>query len=153
MTSEQPYLQDPTAVANPEQTASILRWIFWSFLDPVVWRAYRLPHLSHDQLPPLADYDEAHYLTEKHYEVRGAVFRMENHCLSLCPRFSIRLRERRTVAWSAQSSRWFAYLYWFKAFASFSRCVPDRVGVSLVAERTLLDPPGGSQPGWREQTS
>ncbi|KIP07615.1 hypothetical protein PHLGIDRAFT_413728 [Phlebiopsis gigantea 11061_1 CR5-6] len=61
--------EDPTAVANPEQTASILRWIFWSFLDPVVWRAYRLPHLSHDQLPPLADYDEAHYLTEKHYEV------------------------------------------------------------------------------------
>ena len=78
MAFNQLYRQDPTAAANPEQTASILRWIFWSFLDPVIWRAYKLPHLPHDQLPPLADYDEAHYLTEKHYEVCPSVVRTHN---------------------------------------------------------------------------
>lgn len=61
--------QDPTANPNPEQTASVLAWIFYAFLDPLIWRAYDLPHLSHDQLPPLADYDEAHYLIEQNYKV------------------------------------------------------------------------------------
>lgn len=39
------------------------------FLDPVVWRAYRLPHLAQEHLPPLADYDEANYLIDQHYKV------------------------------------------------------------------------------------
>ena len=37
--------------------------MIYSFLDPIVFLAYRIPHLSHDQLPPLADYDHAHQLS------------------------------------------------------------------------------------------
>ncbi|KAG6866017.1 hypothetical protein C0991_009425 [Blastosporella zonata] len=44
-------------VPNAEQTASLLSLAVYSFLDPVVFLAYKIPHLSHDQLPPLADYD------------------------------------------------------------------------------------------------
>ena len=29
------------------------------FLDPVVFSAYKISHLRHDNLPPLADYDQA----------------------------------------------------------------------------------------------
>jgi len=57
------------AVPNPEQTASIFSLAIYSFLDPVVFLAYRAPHLAHDQLPPLADYDDARYLTEKSFPV------------------------------------------------------------------------------------
>ncbi|GJE99674.1 multidrug resistance-associated ABC transporter [Phanerochaete sordida] len=52
---------------SPEQTTSAVSLIIWTFLDPLVWRAYRVPHLSHDQLPPLADYDEAEYLIQQNF--------------------------------------------------------------------------------------
>ncbi|KAG8899583.1 hypothetical protein FRC01_010451, partial [Tulasnella sp. 417] len=50
---------------NPEQTASILSFITWSFLDPVVLEASRVSHLPYDSLPVLADYDHAEHLMTK----------------------------------------------------------------------------------------
>ncbi|KAJ3564413.1 hypothetical protein NP233_g8310 [Leucocoprinus birnbaumii] len=47
---------------NPEQTASLFSMLTYSFMSPIVYLAYRLPHLSYNQLPPLADYDYAHNL-------------------------------------------------------------------------------------------
>ncbi|KXN81115.1 ATP-binding cassette transporter abc4 [Leucoagaricus sp. SymC.cos] len=52
---------------NPEQTASIFSMITYSFLDPIVFLAYRIPHLAHSQLPPLADYDYTHNLKVKSF--------------------------------------------------------------------------------------
>ncbi|KAI9435350.1 hypothetical protein H4582DRAFT_2112394 [Lactarius indigo] len=49
--------KDPLQVINPEQTASLLSMMLYTFLDPIVFLAFRVPHLSHDMLPPLADYD------------------------------------------------------------------------------------------------
>ncbi|KAJ7347435.1 hypothetical protein DFH08DRAFT_1002337 [Mycena albidolilacea] len=43
----------PMPVPNPEQTASPLSLILFSFLDPVIVLAYKLPHLPFDLLPPL----------------------------------------------------------------------------------------------------
>lgn len=62
-------LQFPAPVPNPEQTASILSFALWSFLDPVVYLANQVSHLSYDQLPPLADYDEAENLAKKSFPV------------------------------------------------------------------------------------
>jgi hypothetical protein len=56
-------------VPNPEQTASIFSLMVYSFLDPVIFEAYRVPHLSHERLPPLADYDYAKRLTEHSFLV------------------------------------------------------------------------------------
>lgn len=53
----------------PEQTASILSLVLYSFLDPIIFLAYRIPHLSFDQLPPLADYDLAKYLVKRSHGV------------------------------------------------------------------------------------
>jgi len=36
---------------NPEQAASHLSMTMYTFLDPIVFLAYRVPHLSHDMLP------------------------------------------------------------------------------------------------------
>ncbi|KAJ3564973.1 hypothetical protein NP233_g7938 [Leucocoprinus birnbaumii] len=47
---------------NPEQTASIFSMMTYSFLNPIVFLAYRLPHLSYSHLPPLADCDHTHNL-------------------------------------------------------------------------------------------
>ena len=55
---------------NPEQTASILSLVVYSFLDPLVFEAYRVPHLSHERLPAIADYDHTEYLREKTFPVR-----------------------------------------------------------------------------------
>ena len=56
-------------VPNPEQTASIFSLMVYTFLDPVIFEAYRVPHLSHERLPPLADYDYAKRLTEHAFPV------------------------------------------------------------------------------------
>lgn len=47
---------------NPEQTASLLSFITWSFLDPVVLEASRVSHLPYESLPILADYDHTEHL-------------------------------------------------------------------------------------------
>ncbi|KDR83062.1 hypothetical protein GALMADRAFT_57261 [Galerina marginata CBS 339.88] len=68
--------ENPMEIPNPEQTASIFSLIFFGYLDPVIFEAYRVPHLSHTRLPPLADYDYAKHLTEKAFPhldtLRGA---------------------------------------------------------------------------------
>ncbi|EJC98975.1 multidrug resistance-associated ABC transporter [Fomitiporia mediterranea MF3/22] len=49
--------KNPTDVPNPEQTASFISLLSFSFLDPLVSAAYHVPHLPAEQFPPLADYD------------------------------------------------------------------------------------------------
>lgn len=43
--------------------------VTYSFLDPIVFLAYRIPHLAHDQLPVLADYDYTHNLKLASFKV------------------------------------------------------------------------------------
>lgn len=47
----------PVPLPNPEQTASPLSLLFFAFLDPVVWKAYRVAHLPASELPHLSDND------------------------------------------------------------------------------------------------
>ncbi|KAJ7119364.1 hypothetical protein C8R43DRAFT_1112474 [Mycena crocata] len=51
--------KNPMPVPNAEQTASIFATMFYFFMDPTIFAAYRTPHLPYDQLPPLSDYDYA----------------------------------------------------------------------------------------------
>ncbi|KAJ7770817.1 hypothetical protein DFH07DRAFT_1057900 [Mycena maculata] len=60
--------KNPMPVPNPEQTASIISTMFYFFLDPLVFLAYRIPHLPHDQLPPLSDYDYSANLKAKNFK-------------------------------------------------------------------------------------
>ncbi|KAJ6594300.1 hypothetical protein B0H19DRAFT_1094896 [Mycena capillaripes] len=57
--------KNPMPTPNPEQTASILSSVMYSFLDPIIFLGYRTPHLEVDQLPPLSDYDYAETLKTK----------------------------------------------------------------------------------------
>ncbi|TFK19880.1 ATP-binding cassette transporter [Coprinopsis marcescibilis] len=57
----------PCATPNPEQTASIFSLVMYSFLDPVVALATKIPNLSSDLLPPLAEYDGAEYLRSRSF--------------------------------------------------------------------------------------
>ncbi|KAG5341450.1 hypothetical protein C0989_010391 [Termitomyces sp. Mn162] len=47
---------------NPEQTVPLLSLALFSFLDPIVWKAYKAPRTSLSDLPPLADSDHAKHL-------------------------------------------------------------------------------------------
>ncbi|KAH8986098.1 hypothetical protein EDB92DRAFT_1818411 [Lactarius akahatsu] len=68
-------LWDPQQVINPEQTASLLSMMLYTFLDPIVFLAYRVPHLSHDMLPPLADYDYTRNLVQRSFKAAlGYIF-------------------------------------------------------------------------------
>ncbi|KAI9429867.1 hypothetical protein H4582DRAFT_1861141 [Lactarius indigo] len=60
--------KDPLQVINPEQTASLLSMMLYTFLDPIVFLAYRVPHLSHDMLPPLTDYDYTKNLVQRRFK-------------------------------------------------------------------------------------
>ncbi|QRV86037.1 ABC transporter transmembrane region [Ceratobasidium sp. AG-Ba] len=59
--------KNPTA-PNPEQTTSLAGFVLFSFLDSLVWAAYRGPKLEYEQLPPLADYDRATYLKQRSFD-------------------------------------------------------------------------------------
>lgn len=72
-------LEDPMPEPNPEQTASIISFMLYSFLDPVIWLAYRIPHLAFDQLPPLCDYDYMKNLIKRSYPVSFT----SSHAISL----------------------------------------------------------------------
>lgn len=54
---------------NPEQTAPIISNMFYLFLDQIVLKAYRTPHIPLDELPPLSDSDFAKHLVQKNLSV------------------------------------------------------------------------------------
>ncbi|KAJ7506775.1 P-loop containing nucleoside triphosphate hydrolase protein [Mycena galericulata] len=53
---------NPMQVPNPEQTASILSFTFYSFLDPIIFLAYQKSELQEHELYPLCDTDYSAYL-------------------------------------------------------------------------------------------
>lgn len=58
---------NPTDSPHPEQTSSWLSMILYIWLDPIVFKAYRVPHLSHEELPPLSDRDYSRNLKKKSF--------------------------------------------------------------------------------------
>ncbi|KDR83054.1 hypothetical protein GALMADRAFT_238844 [Galerina marginata CBS 339.88] len=57
--------KDPMAIPNDEQTCSLFAFIFYFYLDPVIFMGYRVEHLAFDQLPPLCDTDQAKNLVKR----------------------------------------------------------------------------------------
>lgn len=62
-------MEDPSSNPSPEQTAPPLSLALFTFLDPVIYLANRVSHLSYDQLPSLADGDKAENLVKKSFPV------------------------------------------------------------------------------------
>ncbi|KAH7929355.1 P-loop containing nucleoside triphosphate hydrolase protein [Leucogyrophana mollusca] len=58
---------DPADTPHPEQIAPWLSMLTYSWEDPIVYLAYRMPHLSHEKLPPLADQDRSKNLVKKSF--------------------------------------------------------------------------------------
>ncbi|EIW86373.1 hypothetical protein CONPUDRAFT_78742 [Coniophora puteana RWD-64-598 SS2] len=56
---------DPSSEPHPEQTSSWLSMFLYLWLDPIVLLAYRVPHLSVNHLPPLADHDRSALLMKR----------------------------------------------------------------------------------------
>ncbi|KAF4618966.1 hypothetical protein D9613_010076 [Agrocybe pediades] len=46
---------------SPEQTSSWASKLTYTYIDPIIATAYKVPHLQVDQLPPLADVNHAKY--------------------------------------------------------------------------------------------
>ncbi|PBK77153.1 hypothetical protein ARMSODRAFT_949046 [Armillaria solidipes] len=59
--------KSPMPLPSPEQTAPLISMMLHSYLDPLVLKAYRIPHLPFDQLPPLADYDTSQVLKARSF--------------------------------------------------------------------------------------
>ncbi|PPQ71819.1 hypothetical protein CVT26_007733 [Gymnopilus dilepis] len=57
-------VEHPAEQPNPEQTASIFSRVIYSYMDPIVKKASKLPHLPHTEIPPLADYYYSNYLVD-----------------------------------------------------------------------------------------
>ena len=52
----------------PEQTACLLSMMLYLWLDPTVYKAYKVPHLPLEDLPPLADYDSSSHLVKRAFK-------------------------------------------------------------------------------------
>ncbi|PBK69165.1 hypothetical protein ARMSODRAFT_1019154 [Armillaria solidipes] len=59
--------KSPMPLPSPEQTAPLISMMLHSYLDPLVLKAYRIPHLPFDQLLPLADYDTSQVLKARSF--------------------------------------------------------------------------------------
>lgn len=57
--------KDPAETPNPEQTTSWFSLAVYTFLDPLLFLAARKPHLGHQDLFPLADYDRSKNTTRR----------------------------------------------------------------------------------------
>ncbi|KAK0459012.1 uncharacterized protein EV420DRAFT_1642713 [Desarmillaria tabescens] len=60
--------KNPMPIPNSEQTTPILSLVLYTWLDSLMIAAYRVAHLSYEQLPPLADYDRCRYLKAKAFK-------------------------------------------------------------------------------------
>jgi hypothetical protein len=60
-------VQNPQAEVNAEQTASIFSFVFYFFLDGLIFKAAKLPHIKSADLPPMCDYDYAKNLIQRSY--------------------------------------------------------------------------------------
>ncbi|KAI0741249.1 P-loop containing nucleoside triphosphate hydrolase protein [Daedaleopsis nitida] len=50
---------------HPEQTASAMSFLTFTFISPTIWQAYRVPHLTLDQFPPLPDRDHLQHMSKR----------------------------------------------------------------------------------------
>lgn len=53
---------NPSDEPNEEQTASFFSYVFYIFMDKIVFRAWKSPAIPYEQLPSLPDYDRAGWL-------------------------------------------------------------------------------------------
>lgn len=61
---------------NPEQTASLFSFFLYIYLDPIIVKANRMPHLPPSELPPLGDYDYAKNIVKQAFPVCLSVLRL-----------------------------------------------------------------------------
>jgi hypothetical protein len=54
----------PSEEPNPEQTASLLSYVFYLFMDKIILQAWRSNAIPYEELPPLPDYDRASWLAK-----------------------------------------------------------------------------------------
>ncbi|TDL20538.1 P-loop containing nucleoside triphosphate hydrolase protein [Rickenella mellea] len=57
----------PGDVPNPQYTCSLLSSLTYSFLDPVIFHAYRVPDITMKDLPPLRREESATFVAEKNF--------------------------------------------------------------------------------------
>ncbi|KAL0581762.1 hypothetical protein V5O48_000239, partial [Marasmius crinis-equi] len=62
-----PVRNENPSTPNLEETASLFSSLTYSFLDPLVFYASRVPHLSWDKLPPLSEQDSSRNLKERNF--------------------------------------------------------------------------------------
>nr|GAT43190.1 ATP-binding cassette transporter [Mycena chlorophos] len=60
--------ENPQKEINPEQTAPLGSFILYSFLDNIIWNAYRQSGLQEEQLYPMCDTDGALVLKERAFK-------------------------------------------------------------------------------------
>ena len=54
---------------SPEQTSSLASLISFTFIAPVIWSAWKVPHFKYESLPPLPDYDHLRNLSLRSFPV------------------------------------------------------------------------------------
>ncbi|KZO89810.1 P-loop containing nucleoside triphosphate hydrolase protein [Calocera viscosa TUFC12733] len=69
--------EHPALHPNPEQTASILSFLTYTFMEPIIMAAYRNSNLPYESLPPLADYDWSSNLEKRSLEAIDPIVRRE----------------------------------------------------------------------------
>ena len=64
-------MQEPQEEPNLEQTASLLSFALFIFLNPTIAEASRVAHLPASRFPPLCDYDRSKHLIQRSFRVRS----------------------------------------------------------------------------------
>lgn len=63
-------------VINPEQTTSLISFLSYAFMDSVIFKAWRVQHLTIDDLAPLPDEDGTKNLVDPGFKVVRFCFDM-----------------------------------------------------------------------------
>ena len=69
-------------MVNQEEIVCAWSLITYSFLSPIVWMAYRMPHIPYDELPPLSDVNRLRSLALQAFPVSIVSYRYTNAILT-----------------------------------------------------------------------
>ncbi|KAK7690650.1 hypothetical protein QCA50_005749 [Cerrena zonata] len=61
--------KNPMPVINPEQTTSLISFLSYAFMDSVIFKAWRVQHLTIDDLAPLPDEDGTKNLVDPGFKI------------------------------------------------------------------------------------
>ena len=112
--------------------------MLYTFLDPIIFKAYSVSHLSADQFPPLADYDYAKNLVKRSFKVsiRDAIYQLGLILIYQASGPILRRQNPTSILWANESILyviWYIDVSWASCDFDTNSVDKEYIGITLMS--------------------